>query len=185
MKKVLVVVDMQNDFIDGSLGTKEAVGIVENVVNKIKKYQEEGNLIITTQDTHYENYFETQEGKKLPIKHCLANTDGWQINDDVYAQLKKDKTTRFLLKHTFGSVEMINILKEVIPCNEDEQQEFSIEIIGLCFDICVISNAILVKNFFPEVSLKIDTQCTAATSEKMFNLTKVLMNSLQIGDNFE
>lgn len=185
MKKVLIVVDMQNDFVDGSLGTKEAVGIVENVVSKIQKYKDGNYPIIVTQDTHYNNYFDTVEGKNLPIKHCIANTDGWQINDNVYEQLKNYQNVSYILKHTFGSLEMVNILKNIISNDENEQKEHMIEIIGLYLDICVISNAVLIKNFFPETNVYIDMECTVATSKTMYDNVKLLLKGLQIGETCE
>ena len=152
---------------------------------RLRNILDDNYPIIVTQDTHYNNYLDTTEGKNLPIKHCIANTDGWQINDDVYKQLKNYKNVSYILKHTFGSVEMVNILKNIILNDENQQNEYIIEIIGLCLDICVISNAVLVKNFFPETNVYIDMTCTAATSKIMYDNVRQLMKGLQIGEMCE
>ena len=130
MKKLLVVVDMQKDFIDGSLGTKEAVAIVQNVAAKIRAYQDAGQEVVFTYDTHSENYLDTQEGKKLPVVHCIKGTPGWEL-DEALQEFEGKKFE----KPTFGSTELGNWAKE--------QQFSGIELIGLCTDICVISNALL------------------------------------------
>lgn len=153
--KVLVVVDMQSDFIDGALGTKEALLIVPNVINKIKQYEESNDIIIYTKDTHYDNYLDTLEGKKLPIPHCIKNTIGWQIPKEI---LRNHKL--IFEKETFGSVALIDYLKTI------EWQE--IELIGLCTDICVISNALLIKANFPEKKIKVDSKCTSGVSVESY-----------------
>lgn len=151
--KVLVVVDMQNDFIDGALGTKEAVAIVPNVKRKIKEFDGE---VIFTRDTHQENYMETQEGRNLPVKHCIEGTDGWEISDELKPLVKSEPIN----KPTFGSDELGRMLSEI---NEKEAIE-SIELIGLCTDICVISNAMVIKAFLPEVPISVDSACCAGVS---------------------
>ncbi|MFV0314378.1 MAG: cysteine hydrolase family protein, partial [Anaerotignum sp.] len=133
MKKLLVVVDMQKDFIDGSLGTKEAEGIVDRVVDKISQYPKEN--IIATRDTHEQNYLETQEGKNLPVLHCVRNTKGWEFDQRI-AQALNGAT--IIDKPAFGSVELAELLYQ--KWNEDE---FEVELVGLCTDICVVSNAIM------------------------------------------
>jgi len=153
MKKILVVVDMQNDFIDGALGTAEAVGIVPAVAEKIKSFDGE---VVFTRDTHYENYLETQEGRNLPVVHCVKDSLGWQIREgleELRSGVKFDKPT-------FGSVELGKYLAEI---NTSEGIE-SVTLIGLCTDICVISNAMLVKAFMPEVSVIVDAACCAGVS---------------------
>ena len=184
MRDTLIVVDMQNDFINGSLGTKEAQAIVPNVAKKIKEYKKAGKQIYVTQDTHYDDYLETNEGKHLPISHCIANSDGWQLNDDVYDALKGAKVN-YTLKHTFGSLELLNKLKNIIPENKKGQKKFSIELIGLCLDVCVITNAILIKTQFPSVNVSINMNCTAAVTPDTFNATKMILNSLQIEEIYE
>ena len=149
--KILLVVDMQNDFIDGALGTKEAVAIVPNVINKIKEYEEHKDLIIYTKDTHFDNYLETMEGKKLPVPHCIKGTVGHDIPSSILRGHDK-----IIEKLTFGSKELIEYLNEI---DFDE-----IEIIGLCTDICVISNAILIKAFFHEKKVTVDATCCAGVT---------------------
>jgi nicotinamidase-related amidase len=164
MKKLLVVVDMQNDFISGSLGTKEAEAIVSNVKRKIEEYEAAGDEIVFTLDTHEDNYLETQEGKNLPVKHCIRGTDGWEIDD----RLKEFQGKRFE-KVTFGSMTLGEYAAE---------KEFeSIELAGLCTDICVISNAMIIKAAVPETPVIVDASCCAGVSpeshENALNAMKV------------
>ena len=135
MRKILVVIDMQNDFIDGSLGTKEAQQIVPRVVEKMKEY-DPWNIYLT-RDTHYENYLDTQEGRNLPIEHCIEGTHGWQLNDAVAKAAEK---ATVIDKPTFGSNRLAGILM-----TERAQEALEIELVGLCTDICVVSNALLFK----------------------------------------
>ena len=152
MKKILVVVDMQNDFIDGALGTKEAEAIVPYVKGLIESFDGE---VIFTRDTHYENYMESAEGKSLPVPHCIKGTDGWQIRPE----LDQLRTTDAIDKITFGSKELVELLK-----NKGDIE--SITFVGLCTDICVISNAMLVKAFYPEIPLVVDAKgCAGVTPE--------------------
>ncbi|MDO4188234.1 MAG: cysteine hydrolase [Lachnospiraceae bacterium] len=153
MSDLLIVVDMQNDFIDGALGTKEAVAIVPNVKDKIEKFD---GRVIFTRDTHYENYLDTQEGKNLPVKHCIKDTEGWQIRSELEALRK----TEAIDKVTFGSSELGPML---IKMNEEEAID-SITVIGLCTDICVISNVMIAKAFLPEVPIIVDANCCAGVS---------------------
>lgn len=183
-KRILCVIDAQNDFIDGSLGTPEAQAIIPNVEKKIEQYINNGEQIYVTQDTHYENYFETNEGRHLPIKHCIANSDGWQLNDDIYNSLKTANVD-YTLKHTFGSLELVNKLMEVIPKYKEDQEQCYIELIGLCLDVCVISNAVLIKTQFPNSNVSINMNCTAATTPDKFYMTKNILGSLQIEENYE
>lgn len=151
-RQVLVVVDMQKDFIDGALGTKEATEIVENVAEKIKNFEGE---IIFTRDTHFDNYSTTQEGRKLPVPHCIKGTAGWQIEE----RLEKLRTPKMKVfdKPSFGSVELAAYLKE----NKELE---SVTLIGLCTDICVISNALLIKAFLPEVKVTVEEKCCAGVT---------------------
>ena len=153
MQNVLVVVDMQNDFIDGALGTKEAVAIVPNVKAKIENF--DGNVIFT-RDTHFENYMDTQEGKNLPVPHCIKGTQGWQIREELDALRMGDAID----KVTFGSSELPEALKAL---DETEKIE-SITFVGLCTDICVISNVMVTKAFFPEIPVIVDAACCAGVS---------------------
>lgn len=161
-KKVLIVVDMQNDFVDGALGTAEAISIVDNVNEKIKIYRKTGEAVVFTRDTHFENYLETMEGKKLPVKHCIKGTEGWQIISEI--DTAKDK---IINKPTFGSLELADYV-ETLDID-------TIEIIGLCTDICVISNAMILKAKFPEKVIKVDSSCCAGvTPESHLNALKAL-----------
>lgn len=168
--KILVVVDMQNDFIDGALGTAEAVAIVPNVVEKIENFE---GYVIFTQDTHFEDYLDTQEGKNLPVKHCIKGTHGWEINGDVVAALNKANTIASFEKSTFGSVKLGRYLDAIDSFSE-------ITFIGLCTDICVISNALLVKAHFPEVSIKVDAKCCAGVTPESHNNALEAMKMCQI-----
>ncbi|WP_026509312.1 cysteine hydrolase family protein [Butyrivibrio sp. LC3010] len=170
MRKLLVVIDMQHDFIDGSLGTKEAVAIVPNVIEKIKKYDIKD--VFATRDTHQPNYMQTKEGKNLPVEHCIINTHGWNIEEKI-AELLKDAT--IIDKPTFGSTELASRIKEIA-----DKEEIEIELVGLCTDICVASNALILKAFMPEVNISIDPDCCAGvTPEKHLAAIKT-MESCQI-----
>lgn len=171
MKKVLVVVDMQNDFVDGALGTNEAVGIVENVVNKIKNFD---GKILATLDTHGNNYMETSEGKKLPVPHCIRMTNGWLLNEKVMMALS-DKDYKTIEKKTFGSTKLVNEIRR-IKGNDDIEIEF----VGLCTDICVVSNVLLLKAYFPEVKMTVDASCCAGVTPETHNAALVTMKSCQI-----
>lgn len=152
MKKMMLIIDMQNDFIDGALGTKEAEAIVKNVVCKASEFDGE---VIFTRDTHFDNYLETEEGKNLPVKHCIKGTQGWEICD----QLKNTEVygkSRIIDKLTFGSSELGKIISEEKP---DE-----VYLVGLCTDICVISNAMIVKAFSPETKITVYSDCCAGVT---------------------
>lgn len=170
MRKILVVVDMQNDFVDGSLGTKEAVGIVENVVEEIKKYRTED--IFATRDTHPENYLETQEGKHLPVVHCVKNTNGWEINKEVAAVLKDAK---IIDKLTFGSKELAEEITKIA-----EKEEVEVTLVGLCTDICVVSNALLIKAYLPEISVKVIASCCAGVTPESHEAALTTMKMCQV-----
>ena len=164
MKKILIVVDMQNDFIDGALGTKEAVAIVPKVEEKIRTFDGE---VFFTRDTHETWYLETQEGKNLPVPHCIRDTEGWQIRSELDALRK----TEPIDKETFGSTDLAGKLAMI---NEDEGIE-SITLVGLCTDICVISNALLIKASLPEVPVYVDAACCAGvTPESHENALKAM-----------
>ena len=175
MKKALIVVDMQNDFIDGSLGTKEARAIVPNVVEKIKSWS---GIIIATRDTHTDAYLSTREGKYLPVNHCIRNTDGHSINkevkDAIYEVGAKEKEVVFINKNTFGSTVIPELLRTY-----DEGIE-SVEIIGLCTDICVVSNAMLIKANFPEMDITVDASCCAGVTPESHYAALTTMKMCQI-----
>lgn len=169
MQKILIVVDMQNDFIDGALGTAEAVAIVPKVAQKIRDFS---GRVVFTRDTHEENYMQTQEGRNLPVPHCIRNTYGWEIRQE----LEKLRTEAAVDKVTFGSVELGSMLKEM---NRKEEIE-SITLIGLCTDICVISNALLLKAFLPETEIIVDASCCAGVTPQSHQTALESMKACQI-----
>ena len=174
--KVLVVVDMQNDFITGSLGTPEAKAIVPKVAQKIRDF--DGGLIVFTEDTHFaDDYLASQEGRNLPVKHCIAGTKGWEIEDSIKAASDYRKRERacdqvVLRKCTFGAFDMGEMLMEFSP---DE-----IELVGLCTDICVISNAMILKAYFPDVPITVDASCCAGVTPESHNNALRAMQMCQI-----
>ena len=171
MKHFLIVVDMQKDFVDGALGTKEAVAIVPDVAEKIANFEGE---IFATFDTHFGNYMQTAEGKKLPVPHCIKGTGGWALDKTVAAALEKKGYTP-VEKLTFGSVDLPEMLKEAAG-----DEDFTIELIGLCTDICVVSNALLIKASFPEVGIAVDSACCAGVTPEKHMAALETMRSCQI-----
>lgn len=155
MRDILIVVDMQNDFIDGALGTPEAVAIVPNVKKKIQEFE---GVVLFTRDTHESNYLQTQEGRNLQVPHCIRGTDGWQIRKE----LDELRTTEPIDKVTFGSSQLGPILSQM----NSEEPVGSITFIGLCTDICVISNVMIAKAFLPEVPIIVDAACCAGVSRQ-------------------
>ena len=164
--KYLIVVDMQVDFINGALGSNLAVAIVPNVVEKVKSFD---GKVIFTRDTHFKDYMNTQEGKNLPVPHCVKDTDGWQICDELkpYADVIIDKLT-------FGSIELPDFIKSF---NEPIEK---IELCGLCTDICVISSAVVLKAAFPEVPIAVDSSCCAGVTVESHNNALNAMKVIQI-----
>lgn len=169
MAKLLIVVDMQKDFIDGALGTAEAVAIVPKVKEKIEKHDGE---VLFTRDTHEENYMETQEGRNLPVPHCIRGTDGWQICTELAPLVKEP----IIDKVTFGSSELGTYLREK---NAKEPIE-EITLVGLCTDICVISNAMIAKAFLPEVPVRVDAACCAGVTPESHANALAAMKMCQI-----
>lgn len=167
MSRLLIVVDMQNDFIDGSLGTPQARQIVPAVAEKVRSYQEAGDQVVFTMDTHFENYMGTLEGKHLPVFHCVKGTPGWEL----CSQLEQFQGERFE-KMTFGSRE----LAEYIAKREYD----SIELAGLCTDICVISNALMIKAFVPGVPIQVDPRCCAGVTPQSHENALNAMKMCQI-----
>ena len=170
MRKILVVIDMQNDFIDGSLGTKEAQQIVPRVVEKMKEY-DPWNIYLT-RDTHYENYLDTQEGRNLPVEHCIEGTHGWQLNDAVAKAAEK---ATVIDKPTFGSNRLAGLLM-----TERAQEALEIELVGLCTDICVITNAMMTKGALPEVPLFVRADCCAGVTPESHETALNAMKMCQI-----
>ena len=171
MKKILVVVDMQKDFVDGALGSKEAVAVVPAVCAKIRAFD---GAIFATFDTHEADYMNTAEGKKLPVPHCIKGTDGWQLNDDVAAALAQKRFTA-VEKRTFGSVDLPRLIAQAA-----DGGPFSVELVGLCTDICVVSNALLLKAFFPEAPIAVDGTCCAGVTPALHAAALDTMRSCQI-----
>lgn len=177
--KLLIVVDMQNDFIDGSLGTPEAQAIVPNVINKIQKWY---GTIICTQDTHHWNYLTTAEGKKLPIEHCIEHTDGWNLPLELRKDLFFKADVRMIQKSTFGFKDLFIALQNETEGSVliDPIKITEIQLIGLCTDICVVSNALLAKAFFPEVPIIVDASCCAGTTPENHKAALQVMKCCQI-----
>ncbi len=174
MKKFLVVVDMQKDFIDGALGTAEAQNIVKNAVNKIESSNAE---ILVTFDTHSENYLESAEGKKLPVSHCIKGTDGWALNREIADALSEKEYTA-VEKITFGSIDLPSIIADMA-----QGEDFEVELIGLCTDICVVSNALLLKAHFPEKEISVDASCCAGVTPETHRAALDTMKMCQININ--
>ena len=170
MRKVLVVIDMQNDFIDGALGTKEAQSIVPKVVEKIKEY-DPWNIYLT-RDTHYENYLDTQEGRNLPTVHCIEGSDGWQLHSEV---AEAAGSAMIVDKPTFGSNKLAGILM-----SERAQEALEIEMVGVCTDICVVSNALLFKAAMPEAPITVDASCCAGVTPERHRAALETMKACQI-----
>ena len=163
MKKTLIVVDMQNDFIDGSLGTKEAEAIVENVRCKIAEYQANGDEIIFTRDTHQQNYLETNEGRHLPVEHCIVGTEGWKIADGLSVD-----GAIYIVKPSFGYT------------NWKDYNLEEVELVGLCTDICVVSNALIIKALYPEIKVSVDPSCCAGVTPETHEAAITTMRQCQV-----
>lgn len=170
MKKLLIVVDYQNDFVSGSLGFPKAQELETKIASKIKTYRQNGDDVIFTFDTHGENYMDTQEGKNLPVKHCICNTKGWELYNSV-ADMKNDNDVCFN-KNSFGSPELFRYL-----CDHPYE---SIELVGVVSNICVISNAILAKTALTEVPVTVDAACVASNDDSLNEKALDVMESLQI-----
>lgn len=169
---ILIVVDMQNDFIDGALGTPEAVAILPKVIEKVSKF--EGTIIFTF-DTHDDNYMHTQEGKNLPVPHCIKGTSGWNLPDKL-EQLCVDRKCERFEKPTFGSVKLAQYLVDLHQRTPID----SIELVGLCTDICVASNALLIKAHLPEVPMSVDASCCAGVTPAKHDAALETMRSCQL-----
>lgn len=169
MKKIIVVVDMQNDFINGSLGTKEAQEMLPRLKNKLQQAADSGSAeLIFTMDTHGENYLSTQEGKNLPVEHCIKGSHGWEITPELQDFVRQAKAV--VEKPTFGSLALPKLLGDA-----DE-----VELVGLCTDICVISNALLIKAAYPEVQISVDANCCAGVTPESHRNALAAMKMCQI-----
>ncbi len=171
MKHFLVVVDMQKDFIDGALGTPEAVRIVPAAIEKISSFEGE---IFVTYDTHFEDYPDTAEGKKLPVPHCIYGTPGWELGEGISEAVESLPHIK-VQKYTFGSTALPHLMAEVA-----DGEEFSVELIGLCTDICVVSNALILKAHFPEAPISVDASCCAGVTPALHEAALTTMKSCQI-----
>lgn len=174
MKKILIVVDMQNDFIDGAIGTKEAQEIIDNVVAKIKNYHANNNDVFYTIDSHNSTYMQTREGKYLPVPHCIIGTNGVKLTPKV-RELCQDESKVFY-KNTFGTVELSQTLQRLVTDSKNTQ----IEIVGVATDICVITNALLIKTFLPELDVIVDSKCCAGVTPQKHENALDIMRSNQI-----
>ncbi len=169
MQNILIVVDMQNDFITGALGTKEAQAVVPKVAEKIRGFS---GRVIFTRDTHFENYLSTQEGRMLPVPHCIKGTDGWQLCPEMQALCTEPPID----KPTFGSY----TLGELLSVANVREPVGSVTLVGLCTDICVISNALLIKAFLPEVEVHVDAACCAGVTPESHRTALAAMKPCQI-----
>lgn len=184
MKKILVVVDMQNDFIDGALGTPEAQAIVPKVIEKIKNYTDkEETLLLYTKDTHYKNYMDTLEGEKLPVPHCIENTEGWCISKRISSTGDNEGFLGFssnkiinsrIYKNTFGSEDLYELLKDY------ESVIDQVEFVGVCTSICVLSNAIMARMALPDTKIVVDASCCACVTPETHKAALMSMKQCQI-----
>ena len=195
--KILVVIDMQNDFLHGALKNEKGIEIIPAVVERINQYKKDNWLVVATRDTHSENYLQTQEGKKLPVKHCVKYSWGWRINEEIEKALGEVNSYNEQLfpfrkmndnnvvssytivfdKYTFGSYDLANYLTK---CYGHIQNNLQIELVGVCTDICVISNAMLLKAFMPEATIIVNGSLCAGVSEKSHNDALNAMGACQI-----
>ena len=171
MKNFLVVVDMQKYFVDGALGTAEAVAVVPSVVKKIRGF--EGEIFVTL-DTHGDDYLKTAEGMHLPVKHCVRGSVGWKLDPNVFEALEGKKYT-IVEKPTFGSLKLPRLISD-----QADGEPFSVELIGLCTDICVVSNALILKASFPEAPVTVDAACCAGVTPEKHEAALQTMRSCQI-----
>jgi nicotinamidase-related amidase len=190
--KIVVVVDMQNDFIDGVLGTPEAQAIVPVMVDRLRELDDGNTLLFFTKDTHFANYLETQEGKNLPVAHCIEGTPGWSINKQISSYTDygsnfltystRDIRKSRVLKHTFGSTELADIIRELVY-EKHKHPDIEIDeviLMGVCTDICVISNAMLLKAYCPELLITVDASCCAGVTPETHAAALTTMKSCQI-----
>lgn len=170
--KILVVVDVQNDFVTGSIGSPAAVAVIPNICKKIENFE---GKVVATQDTHYGYYLETQEGKNLPILHCIEDTWGHDIQGSVFAAINRKQSRDIIRKPTFGSYDLLKTLFDISSAELEE-----IIVVGLVTDICVITNALLLKTYFPEITITVDASCCAGTTPENHAAALQVMRSCQI-----
>lgn len=183
--KIVIIVDAQNDFITGPLGSPEAQAAVPNIVNKLKEYENTETLILFTKDTHYDNYMETQEGHNLPVPHCINGTPGWSIAKPIssvgtygnfYKYSDKDIINSRILKETFGSIRLAKLIADLTKENAIEEVVF----MGFCTDICVVSNVLLTKAYSPELPITVVANCCAGVTPEKHEAALETMRSCQI-----
>lgn len=173
--KVLIVIDMQKDFVDGVLGTPEAQAIVPNVTAKVKEYIDNDDVVLYTRDTHFENYLDTMEGKYLPVPHCIDHTEGWQIVPEVFVE-----NSEVVDKLTFGSYAVADAIIPACGRQYGNINVESIELCGVCTDICVISNALIIKSIFHDIPIFIDSKCCAGVTPAKHEAALEVMRSCHI-----
>ena len=171
MKHFLIAVDLQKDFVDGALGTAEAMEMIPRAAEKIAAFDGE---IFVTLDTHGEDYLSTAEGRKLPVPHCIRGTEGWTLDKRIAAPLEGREAV-YVEKNTFGSTRLPELIREAAG-----GEDFDMVIFGLCTDICVVSNALLLKAAFPEVQLTADASCSAGVTPELHRAALMTMKSCQI-----
>ena len=187
MKKILIVVDMQNDFIDEALGSPMAKAVVDNVAKKIHEYSDNDDIILFTQDTHYSSdYLVTEEGRNLPVKHCILGTHGWMIKDELLEQADacKKHSSWVVRKPTFGAEDIIKVLRYTVSdmTNGDNEDGsgITVELVGLCTDICVISNAVIAKTALPNAHIVVDAACCAGVTPESHDTAIKAMQAFMI-----
>ena len=178
MSKILIVVDMQNDFISGCLGTDQARDIVPGVINKIKSWDGD---IIATKDTHAEDYMYSREGTFLPTPHCIENTAGHDFEPYVGEALKNHQSCRTRYKFAFGDYSLPDVIEDIFDKYDDyDERPDTIQLVGLCTDICVISNALILRARYPELDIQVDASCCAGTSPEMHRAALDVMKSCHV-----
>lgn len=176
--KVLIGVDLQNDFVSGALGTQEARNIIPKVKAKVASAVNEGDIVVFTRDTHGENYLETTEGKHLPVKHCVKNTWGWEIVEGIIPEGYEPK---IIDKPTFGSLDLAGFIRELMQEQASEGIEVvEIELFGLCTDICVVTNTLILKTHFPDIAITVDASCSAGVTVESHNAALLTMKMCQV-----
>lgn len=169
---LLIVIDMQNDFIDGALGSPEAAAITGNVIEKVRSFDGE---VVFTRDTHFEDYMNTQEGRNLPVPHCIKGSSGWQLIPEL-EEFRLGHGCKVFDKPTFGSVELAEYVSGLYQADELD----SATVIGVCTDICVVSNALLIKAFAPELPVYTDASCCAGVTPETHEAAIATMKCCQI-----
>lgn len=175
LDRILVVIDMQNDFITGPLGNEQAQEAVGRIVQKVREHE---GFVYATMDTHGQNYLQTQEGQKLPVKHCMRGSDGWQLHKSVHLAVNAKPEHTVIEKHTFFATRVVTDL--LCKCTATEQEPEVIELCGVCTDICVMCNALLLKAFFPDTTIAVDASCCAGTTPETHQKALDVMRLCQI-----